>query len=136
MQVNLAHVQWNMRSISVVAETQASSVTFQKQACKCCHVPPVFRELSVDALQRCPELASVGSTTSRSTVHKQPESGQITHLCMMAVVVLKGPRSWMVGSWEGLTWAARSCLNRRLAEWALQCAWSITQHESCGLRAL
>ncbi len=79
-------------------------------------------KLSVDGLQRCPELTSVGSTSSLSTVHKQPEFGQVTYLCMMTVVVLKGPRSWMVRSWEGLTWAARSCLYRRLAEWALQCA--------------
>ena len=120
-QVNLGHALWVMNLISIIAETQASSVTFRKQACKCCHVPPVFHKVSVNALQRCPELSSVGSTRSLSTVHKQPESGQVTYLCMMAVVVLKGPRSWIVRSWEGLTCAMRSCLNRRLAEWALQC---------------
>ena len=72
-----------------------------------------------------------------STVHKQPILGLITHLCTMAMLALKGTGRRVVAGWDWplgcAIWAPWCCLNRRLAEQPLQCAWSITRQEFYGL---
>ena len=83
--------------------------TLQSQACKCYSVLPRLYELSVEVVHS-PYLSLADSSSALSTMHRQHQFGLITHLCRMALLVLKGTGRRVVASWDWplgwATWAA------------------------------